>query len=280
MASTKWNHLNNRALAYYGEGVAGAVTISTNASVDFRDPTTYTLNSGVTESGSGGFFVLLAKTSVSISGTINLSGASLGATGDHFGAWAATATGGAGAVLHNKILAYLSPGKHPLRIAGGHGAVGEAGILGGIPGRGGGGGGAFAAGGDGGTVSGTVAVVGTQGTKGTGGGVIFIVAPKVTLESTATLNVSGTAGGIGTSGSGGGGGGAGGSVVIITQQFLDKGATFNVSGGAGGANGSSAGGAGGGEQAAGSNGAAGVSGLGSGGGGGAGGSIFIYEVST
>lgn len=68
---------------------------------------------------------------------------------------------------------------------------------------------------------------------GAGGGSIVLIAPTVTLGSTAVLTTSGAAGSVDGSDIGSGGGGAG-NVYIACRSFTDSGATFTQTGGAGG----------------------------------------------
>ena len=54
-----------------------------------------------------------------------------------------------------------------------------------------------------------------------------MIAPAVTLSSTAVLNTSGANGGAANGcGSGAGGGGGGGNIYILTKTFTDTGAVF------------------------------------------------------
>lgn len=102
-------------------------------------------------------------------------------------------------------------------------------------------GGAGGGGGAGGT--------GAGATGGAGGGIIVLVSPSITLESTATISAIGAAGSNagGGSGAGGGGGGGGGAVILVCEELDNQGATFVLAGGAGGSgNGTGATGAAGG----------------------------------
>lgn len=87
------------------------------------------------------------------------------------------------------------------------------------------------------------------GLGGAGGGSIILIAPVITLRSTAILRTFANAGAASSAGVGGGGGGGGaGNIWILARsgQFTDSGATFLQAGGAGGAGsgGGQAGGAG------------------------------------
>ena len=204
--------------------------------------------------------VIVAKTSITIDGTITAAGAG--------------ASGGAGGSSSPTAPIAGSPGTD--QPGGGGGGVGAAGgpvwlhgisvQAGGAPGYPGATGTQLTAsevargwsvlssllgggGGGGGNGSGS-----SGGSGGAGGGSIILIAPVINFAATAVLNTSGsnaTAAGGGVGDSGGGGGGAG-NIWLVYRQLTDLGATFTQTGGVG----SAAGGGGGG--AAGGNGAAGV----------------------
>ena len=75
------------------------------------------------------------------------------------------------------------------------------------------------------------------GGGGGGGGIILLIAPTITIDSSATLSVVGGAGAAGTGGTASGGGGGGGGVVAMhaLDLVVQSGATFSTGGGAGGA---------------------------------------------
>ena len=237
----------------------GAVTISSNTSLaGIHFYTTFALTSGTTITVPSGkrCLVIVAKESISIAGTLNATGAggpgggvsqsgtpgtdqpggSSGNGGQYSikvdgGAWAAKKGGsGAGAVpatVHGSRLSVSRTGPEALIGFSPYGLVGGSGGSGGgtgaNPGRGGAG-----------------------GRGGNGGGSIVLIAPTVTLESTAVITTNGTNGSNGGTGNrdagggGGGGGGGAGNVWVLCGAFTDNGATFNQRGGSRGSGGSGA----------------------------------------
>lgn len=233
----------------------GTVTVSSNGDYSgIHYYTDFTLNSSTTMTipANAGRLVLIASNSITINGTITGAGAGLlttptgntsaGSNGgngtDQPGGGGGSGTSGnggsGGAVLH-------------------HGLTIQAGGTAGIGGSGGAGtqlSGSAAVidpwivghygGGAGGSGSGNG--VQTGGNGGSGGASIILIAPTITLASTATLNTSGTAGGGGSAANcGGGGGGGGGNVIIVTRSYTDNTAVFTLTGGSGGAAGAGAG---------------------------------------
>lgn len=72
---------------------------------------------------------------------------------------------------------------------------------------------------------------------GRGGATVVLIAPRIILANTATINTSGANGASAASATGGGGGGGGGAgnIYIVARSFTDNGATYTQQAGAGGA---------------------------------------------
>lgn len=226
----------------------GAVTIASNQSLSgIHYYTDFTLNSGVTLTvpGGSGRLVIVASGTITINGTISGAGGGVSA-----GAGSSTGTGASG--LNGTAQAGGGGGSSAGAVAGGgggsvalHGITVQAGGPGGTTGGAGSAGTQLsgssvpllanpltciggASGGSGGSDG------SASGAGGRGGASIILVAPAVTLASTATLNTSGAVGGNGTTNGAGGGGGGAGNVYIVTRSYTDNGATFTQTGGSGG----------------------------------------------
>lgn len=179
----------------------------------------------------GGIGVICAKTSITVSGTLN--GAGLGQSGGGGNSYGSTASQGAGT------------GGNGTQAQTANGSGGGGSATSGASGGGGGGGGGHNASGDNGTNgegsagTGGGAVGSTDlitllpggagggatggnngawrfGGSGGGGGAIFILISK-SITLSAAISVNGAAGSAGDSRAGGGGGGAGGSVLVVCE---------------------------------------------------------------
>lgn len=201
----------------------GTITIASNGNYSgIHYFTDFTLNSGVTITVPAGKkrLIIIASGTITINGTIDASGAGpagsasgvagLPGTDQPGGGGGASAVGGG--VMANGVLLQ----------AGGTSSTGAGTQLSGSdatwPWLGSCGGGSGAGG---------------VGTGGNGGGSIVLIAPRIVLGSTATLNTSGANGGTTA------GGGGAGNISMATRSYTDSGATFTQNGGSGpsGANG-------------------------------------------
>lgn len=248
------DNLGFPAYKLYGDGLDGDITYSSTQNIAsglyFCD--NFTVNSGVTlgvTESTNGYLIVIAKTAITINGTINLTGkgsaggaggvpSNPGTTGDagYFGG-----SGGGG-------------GKHPSGAVGGDGGAARN-IAGGVDGAPGAAGNTFATGsgnrsliksqldyqnwilssllkgGAGGGGGGGETNSGQAG--GNGGGVVILIAPTITIGGSASITASGNAG-TASSTSGGAGGGGGGGVIILLCPATTMGGTLTASGGAGG----------------------------------------------
>jgi len=226
-----------------GPSYEGDVTISTNQTLEgVHYYNTLTINTGVVVTANKAL-VIIAKTSVTLRGTITADGAGMagGAQQNSSGTAGNAGTNGTGAA------------------GGGGGGAGQAGgdagscvvgadtVAGGAGGSGGAGGNATALttrmkgfivqviaarlqGGAGG--GGGANFTGAGGAGGAGGGVVVLISPTVDLGS-GTISAKGSAGANGSTNSGGGGGGGGGVILVETVHYTSA-STLNVSGGTGG----------------------------------------------
>ena len=229
-----------------------AVTISSNQSLSgIQYYNTFTLNAGIilTLPANSHRLILIARTSITINGTIAAYGAGssggassclsvAGSPGAHGytqaggGGSGATLTGAAGgsAYVHNIVVA--TGGSGGPGAGGSGGSAVQAADWGSPPfndvmgGAGGGGG----AGGSG---------CGSYG--GAGGGSIVLIAPTIIISSAAVLNTSGISGANAVQGAGGGGGA--GNIYIMCRSFRNVG-TFYLIGGSGGRGGAATAGSG------------------------------------
>jgi len=315
----------NGRIRIWGDGSDGARTISSSTTIDetAKFYTTFTLNANQTLTASERGITIFANESITINGTIDVSGkGTLGIAG----AIAGTASGGAGAgsnanggagtagtsVSGAAEAGYLSTGK-----SGGSGGSGgnggwyalnamQSGGSGGSGGQaftgnpfigktyqifltfitspalyGGGGGGGGTGGGGGGAsggFGGGNGATGAGGNGGNGGGYVVLIAPSITIASTAVINSNGNNGtnasGVGSNGvtpssngggsgggggNGGGSGGNGGSIIFLYDTLTEvSGSSLTVAGGTGGSG--TAGGSGAGGNGNAGNGAAGAAG--------------------
>lgn len=275
----RYEHLVGALYSLWGDGSDGAITESANVTRSgVLYPTTYD-DGGYTITVDNKCLAIIAKESITISGTINASGqggaggaggtggadgangaaGSVGAAGELIGA---AGTGGAGGTDQNT--------------AGGAGGTGAGGGGGGTTTYDGGAGadakaadnpkhahyypnssyealidllkscGSGGSGGGGGAGEATGDTGGAGGAGGAGGGCVILCAPEISISG--TIDVSGAAGSAGDDGAGtdagGGGGGAGGNggvILIITAKLTETAPTYTVSGGAGGAGGAAVG---------------------------------------
>ncbi|MCX6787975.1 MAG: hypothetical protein NT108_02305 [Candidatus Kaiserbacteria bacterium] len=211
----------------------GTVVISSNQSLSgIHYYTDFTLNSGVTITVPSGKrrLIIIASGSITINGTINARGAggaggagggapgyydpgSPGAPGTDQPGGASGSAGGSVVVHGYDFGTSAQSGSDVLLLADPWTALG---------GAGGGGGGN-----DGNT--------GPSGAGGAGGGSIVLMAPTITLASTATLNSSGANGSTSPYvGAGTGGTGGGGNIYIMSHSYTNNGATFTQTGGVAG----------------------------------------------
>ena len=195
--------------------------------------TNLVINAGVTVTvpAGGRRFILIARHSLVIAGSINAAGAGAGTTGvgtDQAGGGGTRGEGSAAANAGGDVWVGI-----PLGYAG---AAGASGANGGGASQltnvaaslamtpflvhGGGGGGNT-----------------TNASGGAGGGSIVLIAPTIRLESGAVLTTSGGNGGNAGSFQGPGGGGGAGNIYIIANSYTDAGATFTQTAGVGGVGG-------------------------------------------
>ncbi|RFS18598.1 hypothetical protein D0T08_04935 [Emticicia sp. C21] len=245
------------AINIYGDGSAGALTISSNTNWTTSPPASFnyqfssiTVNAGVTFTVPTGT-KLRSSGSVTINGTINVAGAepSTFAPGEK-----GVARNASGTIdVYSRAIAEASiPSLINIPLYGGsNGAY----VITGGDNYGGSGGGTFAIYAKGAiTIAGTINANGGNGITnntgsnangcGGGGGGIIVLLSKTSVTNSGALNAKGGNGsnGIVTSGVNDrpGGGGGGGGIVIFAAPTITQG-TVSVSGGAGGANDNSGG---------------------------------------
>lgn len=252
-----------------GDGSDGAVTETgngTRALAGGKQYTTYSDGGYTIElTGTNGYQLIGATTSVSITGTVEANGN--GCAGGAAGAVAA-GDGGNGTDSPAMMGGTGGGGGEAVTAEGNGGRGGNAGShdggSAGTTGNGGAGTNASTAhprwygipecngpgsGGGGGGAGNSVTEDGGAG--GAGGGCIVIEADAVTLGAASNIQANGAngsnGGSSGSGGGGGGGGGAGGSILILCRTLTDSGVTTSVTGGSGGTGGTAAddGGAGG-----------------------------------
>ncbi|MEO7396992.1 MAG: hypothetical protein ABIW84_00355 [Ilumatobacteraceae bacterium] len=269
---------------YFGNAADGTITETSNTTRDFLRCDSYTVNSGVTITPTttpGGIFII-AKTRITINGTLDCKGKGNAANTGGFGKTGSLPTGGvAGGVYYlasHAMMTLDAKDKVLDNQVGAGGATGETGTSS-VVGLGGGGAGAYVGGGSGSNGGTSAGAAGAAGAGGTGGGFIILIAPSIIISSTAVVRVDGNVGGNSTSNSGAGGGGAGGFIMLIAGSVgIDSAATFTALGGNGGKSDNYTGGNGGAAFKGGINSTAGSGTGGGAGGGGAGGIIMQKKV--
>lgn len=262
----------DRILQSRGLGTDGAVSIivPTTYSDYIYNATTFNINLAQTLTFDTPFAIIMATTSITINGDINMRGVDVTNRAKLFGTASGpqgTSGGCGGGGGGNDVLETATSGSSSVYTAlvatgGGGGAFGSWGAPGvdGSPGTAG-----VApstaekeivkgfisamlgtpdnsglVGGAGGR--GSSGLEGAGGTIGKSAGLLLLIAPIITIGASSTINCDGEAGSSGTAGTGqsggggGGGGGAGGVIYFVTPSLTNAG-TQSVLGGVGGAGG-------------------------------------------
>lgn len=243
--------------------VAGAqiITLSNGFTGYNNVSITGTLSPTAWDGSKGGVIAILAKSSISISGSINVSGSGF------FGGSQVSGSGVSGLRAEGQAAAGGTTSTSRNENAGGGGSTS------GLDGGGGGGGGANGAnatagtndqatGGQGGTAVGNAELTSMVfgggggsggagrnganigGAGGKGGGIVILISREINI--TGSINLNGTAGANPAAKGGSGGGGAGGSCLLKCQTAVLGSNKITASAGAGGADGGSGQGGGGG----------------------------------
>jgi hypothetical protein len=236
-ANASFEHYNDYKLDHFGSGGLGAVTISSNTTLQpgAREYTNFTVNSGITlTKGSDypGPLIIKCTGTLTIDGSIVAknafsnqdAGGSGGSGGCGLGASTSSAdtnftqvANGADGVSANTV----GNNGNDAEVDGLEALFTTLGGLyyGGSSGSNG--------------VDGTT---GSAGAAGGGGGVIILIAKTIDFNASGTLDVSGDDGSNSTGNSGAGGGGGGGLIIMFYETLNTDSGTYNVSGGSGGIN--------------------------------------------